>query len=109
MERRTNDDGFVLFVRAKLGHIVRRYGSKQNIGVTADGSGGSVWDTETIHALGHSDARYLNEYERAIDAGSLERCKREDWEAQRKTKLAKKEEAKKKAAEEAPNAPGKDG
>jgi hypothetical protein len=85
--------------------MVRRFGSKQHIGVTADGKGGSTWDVETIHALGQSDTRYLPEYERAINEGSLERCKREDWEKQR----TKKQEAKKKAAESTPKASGKDG
>lgn len=109
MKQKPNDDGLVLFVRAKPGQMVRRYGTKQNIGVTADGSGGSTWDTDTIHALGQSDARYLTEYERAIAEGSLERCKREDWEKQRAMKLEKKEEAKKKADESASKAPGKEG
>lgn len=99
---KTKSDGLVLFVRAKPGHIVRRFGTSQNIGAMADGKGNVIFDGETIHALSNTEvARYQREYDDSINVEkSLDKCTREEWEKQRTAKR----DAAKKAAEKAEHA-----
>ncbi len=112
------DDGLGLFVRAKPGCMVRRFGTNQQIGVVANGKGSITFDTETIHAISSTElAQHRREYDNAIHLEkALDVCAREDWEKQR----AAKREAAQEAAKEAANAekssdkptaqePGKDG
>jgi hypothetical protein len=85
-------DPFVLFVKAREGHIVRRFGSSASIGysftpgATKDQPSTQHWDTETIHAITAGEyALFAKEYDaELVDGGGLARCKREDWEKQRK-------------------------
>lgn len=85
-------DPFVLFVRARVGHIVRRFGTTSSIGYSftpgtaKDQPSAQSWDTETIHAITADEyALYSKEYDaELVDDGGLVRCKRENWEKQRK-------------------------
>lgn len=91
MEKRVQAlaDPFAMFVKAVEGHMVRRYGTKTNIGVLADGKGSIVWDTETIHVFTTDEVRtYGTEYRRAVADGALVEVKREAWDAQRKSRKA---------------------
>jgi len=85
---------FAMFVKAVEGAMVRRYGTKLNIGVTANGKGSVKWDTETIHALTHDEVnQHGHLYTREIEAKPprLIATTQEAWEAQRKErKLAAK-------------------
>lgn len=97
-------DSFSLFVRAKEGRIVSRFGSRTAIGYQfMPGTGPDKpsehrWDTETIHAIPAAEAiRYWIEYQRELGPdGGLVAATREEWLAQHAKKLA----AKKKAVEE---------
>ena len=117
MEKK-KDDGLALFVRAKPGCMVRRFGTKQQIGVIADGKGKVTFDCVTIHALSNTEfARHRREYDNAIHIEkALDVCTREEWEKQRAEKREKAQEAAKAAAKAQENdnkqpaeEPGKDG
>jgi hypothetical protein len=96
MDKQKAGDSFALFVRAVEGAMVRRHGTKLNIGVTADGKGSVKWDTETIHALTQDEVnQYGHLYKREIEAEppGLIVVSREAWEAQRKAQKAAAKEA----------------
>ena len=84
---------FALFVRAVQGHVVRRFGSPTNIGVTIDGDG-PHWDTETVHALTQQEAAtYRAEYDRAIREGALLRVDEKAWRAWTEDRARRKQAA----------------
>lgn len=94
MDKPQKSAPFAMFVKAVDGAMVRRYGTKLNIGVSADGKGAITWDTETIHALTQDEVnQYGQLYMREIEAKPprLIATSQEAWEAQRKErKLAAK-------------------
>ena len=99
MDKQNASDTFALFVKAVEGAMVRRYGTKTSIGVTADGKGTVKWDTETIHALTRDEVnQHGHLYLREIKEKALVACTREQWEAQRAKRKAEAKEAAEKAA-----------
>lgn len=83
-------DPFALFVRAKEGHIVTRFGHRSAIGYrftpdTQTAPAQHEWDTETIHAITAEEyAAHRREYDAELgEGGGLAASTREDWERQR--------------------------
>jgi len=110
MDKQNASDTFALFVKAVEGAMVRRYGTKTSIGVTADGKGTVKWDTETIHALTRDEVnQHGHLYLREIKEKALVACTREQWEAQRAKRKAEAKEAAEKAAANAPSATAEKG
>ncbi len=110
-------DPFVLFVRAREGHIVRRFGTSQSIGYTYKPAVGSPpaldqrgrvlapgkvtephehrWDTATIHAITADEYdAHRKEYDAELfdpktnPDGGLEVVTREAWDEQRASRAA---------------------
>lgn len=92
-------DPFALFVIAREGHVVRRFGTPNAIGYqhvadTKDAPAQHRWDPETIHPL-TADEYYAHqrEYDAEIAGGGLVLSSREAWEKQREKRQAEAKKA----------------
>jgi len=71
------------YFRSVEGKVVPRYGTAIFIGVKRDKVQGWVWNTDLVVRIPESETtRYLREYRRALEDGSMTECARVDYEAQ---------------------------